>query len=161
MPVEVRDAVPDRVLAAAPTSDGAWLVGTRHALHVVGGGRAETVSLRWERVLRADWDDESSTLRIEEVTDYGEPVAAESYVLHEAGLLLQLVRERVTASIALQRRVELGRRRGLTVMGRRAPGGDEVVWAFQLDPGVDPDDPAVRAAADTALREAQESLGWL
>jgi hypothetical protein len=60
----------------------------------------------------------------------------------------------------VQQRVDLARRRGFTVVGRLSPGGDgPVTWAFELDPGVDPDDPTVRAAADAALIEAQRSIG--
>ena len=60
----------------------------------------------------------------------------------------------------MQRRVDLERKRGLSVIARRPPSRPgEVTWAYELDPGVDPADPAVAAAAEAALREAQESLG--
>ena len=35
IPRDVRAAVPGRLLAAARSSDGSWLVGTRDAFHVV------------------------------------------------------------------------------------------------------------------------------
>lgn len=159
VPAEVRRRLPERVLAAALTDEGVWLVGGRDALHVVSADGAPVTPLPWQRVLRADYDGESRTLTVEEVRDYGQPVAIASYAIHDAALLLQLVRERVTASIVHQRRVEVGKRRGLTVIGRRPPAGGEVLWAFQLDPGVDPDAPEVRAASQAALRDAQEALG--
>ena len=116
--------------------------------------------LPWEQVLRADWDEETETLQVERVEDYGQPMTPYSFVLPQPGSLLALVRERVTASVVLQRRVDLARRRGFTVIGRRAPaGGGEVTWAYEFDRGVDPQDPAVMAVADQALRDAQESLG--
>jgi hypothetical protein len=61
--------------------------------------------------------------------------------------------------VVLERRVPVVGTQGLRVVGRRPPAGGEVRWAFLFDPGVDPDDPVVRLAADQALREAQDSLG--
>jgi hypothetical protein len=60
----------------------------------------------------------------------------------------------------MQRRIDLEKRRGFSIIARRPPSRPgEVTWAYELDSGVDPDDPAVAAAAEAALREAQESLG--
>ena len=81
-------------------------------------------------------------------------------VLPEPGPLLPMVRERVTASVLLQRRVLVTGRRGLTVIARRPPrGSGEITWAYDLDPGVDPSDPEVVRAAEEGLRAAQEELG--
>jgi hypothetical protein len=158
VPREVRAAVGARVLAAAEATNGTWLAGTRDALHLVGADGHLT--WRWEDVQRADWDQTTSTLRVERVTDYGQPVEERTLTLTEPGSLLPLVRERVTASVVLDRRVPVEGKRGLRVIGRRPPsGGGEVRWAFLFDPGLDPDDPVVGLAADQALREAQESLG--
>ncbi len=160
LPRPVRSAVTGRPLAVAEADDGSWLVGTRDAFHVVRPDGTPVLALPWEQVLRADWDSDTATLRVERVEDYGSPVTPYSFVLPEPGTLLSLVRERITASVLLQRRVELGRKRGLTVIGRRAPGGTgAVTWAYELDDGVDPGDPSVLAAAEEALRDAQESLG--
>ena len=160
LPAAVRKVVHGKPLAVAEAQDGPWLVGTRDAFHAVAADGAVAAVLRWEQVLRADWDDETETLQVERVEEYGQPVTAYSFVLTEPGLLLALVRERVTASVLLQRRVDLGRRRGFSVIGRRAPGGrGEVTWSYEFDRGVDPEDPAVMAAAEAALRDARESLG--
>jgi hypothetical protein len=158
LPAEVRSAVRGRPLASARAEDGTWLVGTRDALFLVGPA---PVCLRWERVLRADWDQDTSTLTVERVEEYGEPTTTWAFVLPEPGGVVPLLRERVSASVVLQRRVPLEKKRGLTVIARRPPSGGAVTWAYQLDPGVDPADPAVAAAAEEALRDAQESLGLL
>ena len=159
-PKAVAAAVPGRVLAAAASADGTWLVGTRDALVVVRREGAETLHLPWEQVQRADWDLETSRLRVEQVEEFGTPVVPMVFEVAAPGPFLQLLRERVSASILVQRRVVLERRRGLTVIGRRPPSRPgEVTWAYQLDHGVDPSDAAVRAAAEAGLREAQESLG--
>lgn len=160
VPGPVRESVRSKALAVAEARDGTWLVGTRDAFHAVRADGSTVVVLRWEQVLRADWDEETETLQVERVEDYGQPVTAYSFVLPEPGSLLALVRERVTASVVLQRRVDLERKRGFSVIGRRAPGGGgDVTWAFEFDRGVNPDDPGVMAAAEMALRDARESLG--
>ena len=158
VPDHVARAVSGKVLAAAEAEDGTWLVATRDALWAVGEPGAD--ALPWEQVHRADWDQDSAGLRVERVQEYGAPVAARSWTVLEPGPLVDVLRERVTASVVLQRRVDLERRRGLSVIARRPPSRPgEVTWAYELDPGVDPADPAVAVAAEAALREAQESLG--
>ena len=151
----------ESLLAAAQARDGTWLLGSREQLSAVQeAAPGNTVRLRWEEVQRADWDQDTATLRVEAVRDYGEPVARWSHELDEPGSLVPLVRERVSASILLQRRVPVVGKRGFTIVARRPPTGDgELTWSFEFDPGVSPDDPVVAAATDVALGEAKESLG--
>ena len=74
--------------------------------------------------------------------------------------MLQLVRERVTASVVLQRHVAVTGSRGLRVIARRAPSGHgDLVWIYEFDEGVDPDDPDVRRLAADALAAAQADVG--
>jgi hypothetical protein len=151
-PVEV--AAGEKVLAWAPAVDGA-VAGTRAALYLPGGRR-----IPWEQVEAADWDSDSATFRVSEVGTWGEPRPAYSFVLSEPNLLLQLVRERVTATVVLQRHVPIRGTRGLRVIARRAPMGErEVTWLFEYDAGIDPDDPFVDHAAQEALAAAREEVG--
>jgi hypothetical protein len=152
----------EKVLASAETTDGTWLFGTRDALVVVDP--VETRRIVWEQVQHADWDRETDTLRVVEVAPYGERSPVHTLGLEEPGRLLQLVRERITASVVLSRRVPVTGRKGLTVIGRRPPRGTgeitgEITWGFDLDPGLDPDDPAVLEAGAAGLREARRDLG--
>jgi hypothetical protein len=149
----------ERVLAAAAAGD-TWLLGTRDHLVVLADAGARRVP--WEQVLRAHWDRDSERLTVVEVGEYGHPQPVHELTVTdpaEPTLLLQLLRERVTASVVLQRRVDLGGRRGLVVVARRPPSGGPLSWAYDLDPGVDPGDPAVAAAAEQGLRAAAEELG--
>jgi hypothetical protein len=149
----------ERVLAGTVAVDGTWLIGTRDAL-VVLPPAGEPVRIPWEQVERADWDREASRLVVTEVGRFGRPRPEHRVVIEEPGLLLDLVRERVTASVVLQRRVVVAGRRGLFVVARRAPHrGGEITWAYEFDSGVDPADPGVRAAAEQGLKAAQEELG--
>ncbi len=155
-----RAALPrgSRVLASASSHDGTWLLGTRDALVVVEA--AETMSIPWERVETAEWDRDEDRLRVSEVGEFGRIRPVHVFTVSEPGRLLQLVRERVTASVLLQRRVVTGSGRGLLVIARRPPRGTgEITWAYELDAGVDPDDPAVARVAEEGLRAAQAELG--
>ena len=149
----------ERVLAATETVDGTWLLATRErfAAHRPDGA---VLRVRWEDVQRAEWDRDSATLTVQAVRDYGQPVATTTYEVEEPGPLLALVRERVDASVVLQRRVPVVGKRGFTLVARRPPTGTGgLTWSFEFDPGIDPDDAVVAAATDLALGEAKESLG--
>lgn len=166
-----RDPTPIRVergekLLADAVADGAHLGGTRDAFYVVrslGSGSldlTETVRIPWEEIEAADWDLEGGVLRVTEVGSWGESRPVHELTLESPGRLLELVRERVTASVVLQRHVAIDGNRGVRVIARRAPRGDRpVVWLYEYDEGVDPDDPAVRQAADEALAIARADIG--
>jgi len=144
----------ESVLAWAEATDGTVVAGTRDAMYV-GDER-----LPWEQVEAADWDRDAAQLRISEVGTWGEQRVEHALSFQDPKRLLQLVRERVTASVVLQRHVPVDGRRGLRVIARRAPSGDRpVAWFYEYDEGVDPSDPAVRGAAEDALRVAREELG--
>src|SRR5512139_2566633 len=146
----------EKVLAGAQADEDSWLLGTREALHVVPAN----LRIPWERIERADWDRDQERLVVSEVGEFGRVRPQHEFAVSEPGLLLDLVRERVTASVVLQRRVLTHGKRGLFVIGRRAPaGGGEVQWAYQFDAGVNPEDPAVITAAEEGLRGAQAELG--
>ena len=154
----------ERLLADAVAAEG-HLGGTRDAFYAVRshGGTfelTETVRIPWEEVEAADWDQETSTLRVVEVGSWGHQRPEHAFTIEEPGRLLELVRERVTASIVLQRHVPVHGRRGLRVIARRAPRGDRPVqWVYEYDEGVDPDDPEVRRLAEEALEAARADVG--
>jgi hypothetical protein len=149
----------ERLLAWAALAEGGWVAGTRDALYLPG------VRLPWEQVQSADWDREHDRLRVSEVGSWGEPrarhlLAVPNAATKDADRLLPLVRERVTASVLLSRHVAVTGRHGVRVVARRAPSGrSEVQWIFEYDDGIDPDDPFVRAAAETALAAARSDVG--
>jgi hypothetical protein len=147
----------ERVLAGAPARDGSWVLGTRRLLVLLTD--PERVVLPWEQVEDAAWELEGERLRITGVGEYGRPRPAYSFEMDDPALLLQLLRERVTASIVLQRRVPVRGRLGVTVIGRRSPVGGPVSWMHAYDTGLDPQDPEVAAAADLALLRARAEVG--
>jgi hypothetical protein len=148
----------EKPLAHARAVDGSWVIGTRRLLALVRVD-GEPRSIPWEQVEDAAWDQDASRLTVTEIGSYGEQRPAYSFDMEDPALLLQLVRERVTASIVLQRRVPVRGRLGLTVIGRRSPSGDDVTWMHAYDAGLDPADPEVVAAADRALLAVQAEVG--
>ncbi|HCB03617.1 MAG TPA: hypothetical protein PLZ93_14940 [Nocardioides sp.] len=151
-PVQV--ATGERVLALAESAEGP-VAATKVALYLPGGRR-----IPWEQVKSADWDVESETLRVTEVGTWGEVRPIHAFTLTESARLLQLVRERVTASVVLTRHVPIRGKRGVRVIARRAPvGRGELSWLFEYDVGIDPDDPFVAQAAEEALLAARDDVG--
>lgn len=148
----------EKVLAVITAADGTVLAGTRDAFYLERDG--ETRRVPWEQVEAAGWDRDTDIFRLSEVGSWGEQRPVHTVTLTDPGRLLELVHERVTASIVLQRHVAVAHRRGLRVIARRAPSGSGGVhWVYEYDEGVDPDDPAVRAAAREALELAQRDVG--
>jgi len=144
----------ESVLAWAEATDGTVVAGTRDAVYI------GTARLPWEQVEAADWDRDTDLLRLSEVGTWGERRVEHAFSFDDPGRLLQLVRERVTASIVLQRHVPVDGRRGVRVIARRAPHRDRpIAWFYEYDEGVDPADPAVLEVAESALQLAREELG--
>ncbi|WP_211348908.1 hypothetical protein [Nocardioides litoris] len=143
----------ERLLAWATTDDGVVIGGTRDAFYA-------PVRVPWEQVEAADWDSETGSLRLSEVGEWGRPRPEHVYAVADPGRLLQLVRERVTASVVYQRHVPITGRRGIRVIARRPPARTtEVTWVYEFDEGIDPDDPFTRLAAAEALAAARIEVG--
>ncbi len=145
----------EKVLASTESA-GVWLLGTRSAFVVVGD--AQHSRIPWEQVAQASWERDESTLEVSEVGEWGLSRPVHRFTLAEPGRLLELMRERVTASVVLQRRSVVRGRSGFNVIARRPPTGGDVAWFVEYDEGVDPDDPAVRDLADHALAQARSEL---
>ena len=142
----------ERLLAWTTAEDGTVLGGTRDAVYL-------PERLPWEDVEAADWDRETSAFRVSEVGRWGDARRVRTFTVEEPGRFLELVRERVTASVVLQRHVPVSGRRGVRVIARRAPGRhDELRWVYEYDEGVDPDDPEVRRLAAAALDAARQEV---
>ena len=144
-------------LARAESTAG-LVVGTRDALYVPTS--VGHVRVPWEQVESADWDSDGDVLRVREVGSWGERRPEYLLTIADPGRVLELVRERVTATVVLQRHVAVEGSRGVRVIARRAPSGPrEVTWLFEYDEGIDPDDPLVAHTAESALATAREDVG--
>ncbi|GGF58512.1 hypothetical protein GCM10011519_35420 [Marmoricola endophyticus] len=155
----------ERVLAAEPfvsPEPGGWLLGTRRAF-VVLPAEGEVHRIVWEQVHDAAWDLDDAQLTVSEVGEYARTRPVHRFGLDDPGRLLELLRERVSASLLLQRRVSVSGPLGLHVIARRAPAGSgvdgEVTWYVDYDAGLDPADPLVRDLASRGLAEGRAEIG--
>lgn len=127
-------------------ADSGWLVATRDVLIL-----PDHDSMTWDQVIRAAWDEPVLEVQI--------PEGIVRLVLDEPGSIPEVVNERVKASVVIQHHVPLVADRGVRLVARRKPGGTEITWRVTFDPGLDPADPALRAAADGALAELRANVG--
>lgn len=148
------------VLGCARGDDGTWLLGTRGRL-VVASPSADAESLPWEEVEDAGWDRDAEAVRVRALAPYGEPRREWRVVVGdtEPALFLQLLRERVTASVVVQRKATVRGKRGVVVACRRSPLGGPLRYDVAFDPGVEPDDPEVRRLAEDLLARVRAELG--
>lgn len=170
VPEDVRAAVAlqpgERVLAAAPGGDQAFLVASDRALYVVPavpgpdesapGERGPARRIRWDLIDRARW--EPPLLLLELRADETAPVRAEQLAVDQTGDLPAVVRDRVTNSILVNSRIDVagGHAR---VVARRNTDTNLLQWRIVTSPGVDPQDPLVQQAARRELDDLRSRLG--
>ena len=152
----------ERVVSWAPAPGGA-VVATPLGLWLPG----VPDRLPWHLIDKVIW--RSNTLTLIPAVDSGGGVLVEqpprSVRLEQPRDIPQNVRARIEKAIAFTRHHPLpgaegaGVRRGVRVVGRRVPGQDGVSWQLVFDPGVDRDDPAVRAVASAFVDQARAELG--
>lgn len=134
-----------RVLAWATSPDGV-VVGLPDRLMVRDG--AGWRGTPWHDILRGGWNDDRSVLHW--VTLSGE---SHEVPLQTRGRLPELFRERVEATILLQRTITVAPKRTVLISARRslADSRQPVSWAAHPGPGVRMDDPDTRAFVDAEL----------
>ena len=135
---------------------GAVVVASTLAVYVPDPDAAgEPARLPYEQVASASWDEP-----VLDVVTVGPRRRRFVLELDEPGRVPVIVRDRVTASIVVSERVPLVGTLGARVTARRAPAGDpEVTWNVVFDAGLDPADPALRAAADAAIETLRAATG--
>ena len=105
-------------------------------------------------------------MHIYETTAFGTPLRATELKVDDPGRFGQLLRERVDASIVVQRHVPLAGKRGVRIVGRRNPADTDaaVAWNFVLDKGLEPDQPGVsstppRRPSQRSARSSESDAG--
>jgi hypothetical protein len=144
----------ERRVAWALTLDGAPVVATGAALYLPGVPRLE-----WEQVERVLWRKPVLTvLELAEVEASG-PAHVVDLDLSDGTDLPEVVRARVSASVAWSSHLRLSPDGGVRVVGRRRPGLEVFDWQLVFDQGTDPHDPALRAQAEQHLDAARRTIG--
>lgn len=162
LPAGVADALGvrpgEKVIAwgAGPGADvtqAAFVVATTRALYTQATGER----VPWHRVSKAAWDEPILDLVL--LDDGGQPSRPLRIRLDDAKDLPPAVHDRVTDSVLISDRVELGAGAGALLVARRDSDDGSIRWAVVFDAGLDPADPQLRAAVDEALGRLRESLG--
>jgi hypothetical protein len=149
----------ERALASVCQANAALAVATERAVyHQYGAGADRSWSrLGWDDVDQVLWNDERHTLTL---TRAG-PRGPSSVVLrlHRSVPLVELARERVTATtLARAPLLSAGRVCGW-LTARRPPGSDEVRWALVLRDATAAVDPALRSCVSGAVAALEAGLG--
>lgn len=161
LPAPVRDALAlergERILAAAPTKGGSYVVATTTAVHLpvprAEDGVLRFVRLPWQRIEHASWKD--GRLHVQEVVNG----TAHLVALTDPGSVPETVRERVTATVVADQRAQLPAGGTVRITGRRSPADDVVRWSLIFESGLDPDDPELRSQAERLLRQLRDHIG--
>jgi hypothetical protein len=129
----------------------AYVIGTPAALSLGGAEGWEHVG--WHEIERGGWNAETGTLSWVRYDGRRGSVA-----LTDPARLPELFRERVAASIVVERFVSVRGERGLVVNGRRdlsaaRDGPPPISWHATLGRGLTWSTPGVREAADRAIAE--------
>jgi hypothetical protein len=158
--VRLRRQVPDAVravsleerrLAWALTETGAALVATPSVLHHEGG------TLSWNDIAKVTW--EPPLLAVREVAEVDDTGTLHRWAVQDGEELAQVVRARVTSSVAWTdvRRLPAGGK--VRVVARRLPGRDALHWQLVWLDGTDPTDPVRRAQAEELVAALRGTLG--
>lgn len=150
-PVQELESVHGRALAWGTTQDGEPVIATIDGL-VIGDGSI----VSWHLVDKAVWEPPLFTLRHREAQS-GAPRRLQVH-LAVHGQLPPVVRERVTRSVVISRRVPLQGELGAVLAARRDTTGN-VSWTVTFDPGLDARDPQLQQQAREALGELRQSYG--
>jgi hypothetical protein len=110
----------------------------------------------WDRIAKAVWQEPE--LAVTAVDESGRMVPTIVIRLDEPRDLPAAVHDRVTASVVVSERVDLGDERKAMMVARRSADG-QIRWTVVFDAGMDPRDPELRAAADEALARLRSALG--
>ncbi|SEL72005.1 hypothetical protein [Nonomuraea pusilla] len=150
LPADVRESLAtepgERVLTFA-SSGGGHVVATTLALYLSDGTRVP-----YEEVDKASWDEDGLSLSTMDGARHTERIA-------EPRMLPETLRERVNATIVVNKHVNLPGRGGVRLVARRRPGGEVLGWTLVFDEGLDARDPGLRAQAEQALEGVRRSMG--
>lgn len=142
---------PARILAWARTSTG-YGIASLAALSY--GDEEGWRHIGWHEIERGGWNAELHTLSWVLHAATGKPSPRGSLELLEPGRMPELFRERISATIAIERFVPLLGERGVTISARRDLGASgTVAWHSTLTRGLSWETNGVRAAVDQAMEQ--------
>jgi hypothetical protein len=142
---------PARILAWARTSTGYSIASPTTFSY---GDENGWKHIGWHEIERGSWNAELGKLSWVLHTAPGKSSPRGTLELRKPGRLPQLFRERISATIAIERFVPLLGERGVTISARRDLGaGGTIAWHSTLTRGLSWDTDGVRAAVDQAMEQ--------
>ena len=142
---------PARILAWARTPAGCCIASPAALSYEYEEGWRH---VGWHEIERGGWNAELGKLSWALHAAPGQPSPRGSLELVDPGRLPELFRERISATIAIERFVPLVGERGVTITARRDLGGTgTVAWHGTLTRGLSWETDGVRAAVDQAMEE--------
>lgn len=144
----------ERVLAWADDGAGRAVVASETALHAQRNP-PEYSRYGWEQIEHVTYD--AGVLTVDLVPQQGS--ASLRIPVGDAPRLPVVVRDRVTASVLIDRFVPLRGDAGVRVVARRSVDG-QVAWRTVLDADL-ANDPAAKRSADEALNDVRAEIGEL
>ncbi|HEX5018370.1 MAG TPA: hypothetical protein VFX15_12390 [Actinomycetes bacterium] len=141
----------ERILAWADDGHGRLVVASETALHLQRTPPDYT-RFGWEQIEHASYD--SGVMTIELGPELG---SASLRVPVGTGRELPVaIRDRITASVVVDRFIPLVDDRGVRIIGRRSTGGD-VTWRLDVDPSI-ADQESVASQAQRLLEEVKSEV---
>lgn len=151
--VRAREKVAAWGSTASPDGSVRYLVATERALYLPDGPER----IPWHRISKATWDEPVLEARV--LDESGQSTSVRRLRVDESYDLPAAVRDRVTDSVVVTERVDLGDGAAALMSARRDSDDGRIRWSVVFDAGLDPRDPELRARADTALADLRASLG--
>jgi hypothetical protein len=156
----------EHALVVVCADGGRWMAGTDRALYHSrrelsrAPTTAEWVRLGWEEVAGLAWDADSGVVTVTGLLPTVPPRTVVPLSVKPAlgETLAGLARERISSTDVVRTRLDLGQHGAVRVIGRRAPGTDELVWLAVVPPSAR-DDAGAAAALRDALRRLRADLG--
>ncbi|CAB4710087.1 MAG: hypothetical protein F2675_05065 [Actinobacteria bacterium] len=152
---ELGIAKAEKVLALgteSATSD-LLVVATNRALYL----QSTQERIRWDALSKAIWAEPVLTLTLIDGT--GQVVGERIVELGRTSDLPAAIYDRVTDSVIVSERADLGDGAAAMLVARRNSDADEIWWAVVFEAGLDPKDPVLITRAAAELAQLRESLG--
>jgi hypothetical protein len=149
----------ERVLILDRAPAGSLVAATAAAVYLSDQGELSRTWSRvgWEEVIRTGWDDRRRILVLTGAGPSGMWRAELAVDRHSA--LVELARERVSATLLASAAVRYRDRICAVVVARRQPGSGRVTWLTLLNQADDTEDQAVRAKAAAAIAALRAQTG--
>lgn len=149
----------ERVLAVDHGPGGSLAAATAAAIYIGAQGESARTWCRsgWEEVIRTGWDDRRCVLVLTGAGSGG--MWRKELALDRHSVLVELARERVSATLVASALIRHNDRVCAVVMARRQPGSGQVMWVTLLNQADAIGDQVIRAKAAAAIADLRAQVG--